>query len=423
MKKNNFDPYDFSKKEIEGVPVYYKNLPWSPCIHIRIVFNVGAFNDPVGKEGLSHFLEHMLLKGCPSLPSKKAVKEWSKINVLNTLNAATYIDLTSFISKCLPEKYETVLCGLKDMIFNSYLKSEDIEEERKVITQELWRRFINEKYLNYKKEINSIVYYGNQFSRHSSCLGWPETILKISKEDIISWHKKNYGKGNFFIIITGAVEEEHISKLKDFLKDLPIVNSSTFDFGSINKPKQNKIIKTADEIGKISEQASISIIRLLRRVFYYEDEICEVSRKLISDLLYERLRSEHSLCYDMYVNISKEKLFTNFTVSLKIDQKNIDLAEKIINELFSEIINKKHLDRFNIIKKLYKEQIESQEFNSLDVIDEIFFDVTIFDSYIITQKERLDNLDKVTHDDVVKFISELYNPEYIFTEIILPSKK
>jgi hypothetical protein len=27
MHIKNFDPYDFTKKEINGVPVYYKNLP------------------------------------------------------------------------------------------------------------------------------------------------------------------------------------------------------------------------------------------------------------------------------------------------------------------------------------------------------------------------------------------------------------
>jgi predicted Zn-dependent peptidase len=56
MNTKIFDPYDFSKKEINGVQIYYKNLPWAPCIHVRVVFNTSAFDDPVGKEGLSHFL-------------------------------------------------------------------------------------------------------------------------------------------------------------------------------------------------------------------------------------------------------------------------------------------------------------------------------------------------------------------------------
>ena len=147
MQTKNFDSYDFSRKEIDGVSIFYKNLPQAPCINIRVVFNIGAFDDPTGKEGVSHFLEHMLLKGCPSIPSKKSIKEWSKINALNTLNAFTNYDNTWYTLKCLPEKYDTAIAGLKDMIFHSFLKLEDIEEERKVITQEAWGRFLNEKFL------------------------------------------------------------------------------------------------------------------------------------------------------------------------------------------------------------------------------------------------------------------------------------
>ncbi len=297
MNIKNFDPYDFFKKEINGVPVYYKNLPWAPCIHIRVVFNTGAFDDPNGKEGLSHFLEHVLLKGCPSMPNKKAVKEWSKINALNTLNAFTNFDSTWYTLKCLPEKYDFVLAGLKDMIFHSYLKEEDVEEERKVIIQEAWGRFLNEKYLKYIKEFINIAFKGNQLSRFNTALGWPDTIDHISHEDVVSWHKNNYGIGNFFIVLTGAVEEQHTEKIESFLKDLPKVDLKDEVFGEINIPSQNKIIKNAGEIGEVKEQVEISIYRSLKQMPYKSSEICHLFNKLISDLLNEKLRTEHSLCY------------------------------------------------------------------------------------------------------------------------------
>ncbi|MFH1626880.1 MAG: pitrilysin family protein [bacterium] len=418
-----FDPYDFSKKEINGVPVYYKNLPWAPCIHICIVFNNGAFNDPVGKEGLSHFLEHLLLKGCPSIPSKKAIREWSKINALNTLNAWTNFYNTCYFLKCLPEKYDTVLIGLKDMIFNSYLKSEDIEEERKVIVQEAWGQFLNNKFLVYIKEFCDIFYYGNQHSRFSSSLGWPETILKISQEDIVSWHKKNYGIGNFYVVIVGAIEEMHIDKLEDFLGDLPKVEPSFFDFGEINKPKQNKITKTADEIGEVKEQVEISIVRLLEKIDYEKDEISNVSTRLMRDLLNEKLRTEHSLCYGVLTSLAKTKLCTRLSVNVKTDEKNIELVEKEIKNVIEEIINKKHLERFNTIKILYKEQLKSQEFFSDDIATNTIYEISRFNGHIVTNEEQLKNLEKVTYDDVVDFTSFIFDSEYLLTEIILPSKK
>ena len=423
MNIKNFDPYDFSKKEIDGVSIYYKNLPQAPCINIRIVFNVGAFDDPVGKEGVSHFLEHILLKGCPIIPSKKLIKEWSKVNALNTLNAFTGYDNTWYTLKCLPEKYDVVIAGLKDMIFHSFLKTEDIEEERKVITQEAWGRFLNEKFLKYTKEFIDIVYWGNQLSRTSSALGWPETIAKISHEDIVNWHNKNYGIGNFYVVLTGAVEEEHIIKFGDFLKDLPKVNLQDENFGTINKPKQNRIVKTADEIGEVKEQVEISMYRIEKETLYENNEIASIYSRLIYDLLNEKLRTELSLCYGVSSQVWRMNKFTEASINIKTDEKNIELVEKEFKKLAEDIINKKHTKRFELIKNLYKQQIESDELSSTQIAEGALRDISRFKNKVMTQKEQLDLIEKATYDDIIKFTKSVFDSDYNVTEIILPSKK
>lgn len=148
MPNKTFDPYDFSKKIIEGVPVYYKNFPNSPCIHINVCFNVGVLNDRPESVGISHFLEHLIFDGSPKLPTKKIIEEWKKVNTLNSWNAWTYFTNTNYHLKCLPEKLDIVLDGMADMIFNPLLKSEDVEHERNVITQEAWGRLKTKNYWN-----------------------------------------------------------------------------------------------------------------------------------------------------------------------------------------------------------------------------------------------------------------------------------
>jgi predicted Zn-dependent peptidase len=423
MQTKNFDPYDFSKKEIDGVSVYYKNLPWAPCINIRIVFNNGAFDDSIGKEGLSHFLEHLLLKGCPSIPNKKAIKEWSKINALNTLNAFTSFDNTWYTLKCLPDKYDVVISGLKDMIFNSFLRDEDIEEERKVITQEAWNNYLNDKYLKYLKEFVDIMYSGNQRSRIASALGWPDTINNITKNDIVSWHKKNYGIGNFYIVMTGAIEIEHVKKLEDFIKDLPHVSSCDEEFGIINKPKQNKIIKRADDVGEVKEQVEISVYRITRETPYKTNEITNIFSRLVYDLLNEKLRTELSLCYGVSSNVWRTKKFTQMSIGVKTDEKNIEIVENEIKYIFDNIINKKYIDRFNLIKNLYKEQIKSAEFFSGDIAQNALSEISRFNGHIVSQEEQLRDIEKTTYDDIVGLAKHIFDPEYMCTEIILPSKK
>ena len=423
MHIKNFDPYDFSKKEINGVPVYYKNLPWAPCIHVRVCFNTGAFDDPVGKEGLSHFFEHMIFDGSPTLPDKKAIREWEKNYTLNTWNARTGFDGTYYELKCLPEKYEDVLAGIKDMIFHSYFREKDVEHERKVITQEAWNRFQNEKFLAYSREMTDNLFYGHVHSRFYSPVGWPETIAKISREDIVSWHKKNYGIGNFFVVLVGAMEEKHVDGLKNFLKDLPKAEKISKNFGETSTPKQKRFVKTADEIGEVKEQVEISFVRIAEKLSHEKAQVSNIFSMFMSDILFERLREEKSLCYSVKVQSWMEKRYTQIFMNVKTEEKNIEIVEEEFKKVLDEIAEGKLKEKFETVKKVYFERVESNENLSGDIADTTLREISKFDGHIITHIEQLAEIKKVTYEDITEFAKWAFDPEYVYTEIILPSKK
>ncbi|KKR69138.1 MAG: Peptidase M16 family protein [Parcubacteria group bacterium GW2011_GWF2_40_69] len=234
--------------------VYYKNLPWAPCINVYVVFNTGAFIDPIGKEGLSHYLEHMIFNGSKKIKNKKLQKEWSKKYALNSWNAYTNLYQTVFHLRCLPENYKDVLVGMKDMIFNPLLKAKDVEHERKVITQEAWKRFKNQKFLAYTRKYLENLYTGHNFSRVSSALGWPETIAKISHLDIKNYHKEKYVKKNMSIFLAGAIKEKDLKLVDVFVNNIPEGIFSEYEKGLVQKPKNKKSVVNSDDIGDPQEQ-------------------------------------------------------------------------------------------------------------------------------------------------------------------------
>jgi predicted Zn-dependent peptidase len=424
--KNNskkFDPYDFSKKTIDGVDIYHKNLPWSPCIHINVVFTTGAFNDPEGKEGLSHFLEHMIFDGSPTLPDKKAIKEWSKMNALNTWNAWTSFYQTNYHLRCLPERYEDVIKGMKDMIFSPLLRNEDVEHERKVITQEAWGRFQNQKYLTYIKEVTKNIYHDHPHENISSPLGWPETVSIITKEDIEKWHKENYVKGNFHIVIVGNIKDKNIKILEKFIKDLPTKKFKKQKKASVLKPKENRWVKNADDIGEIKEQVEITISRSMDSMPQNLRWIDSAFRRVAYDLLIEKLRFEKSLCYSVKVATYPYWDHTEVFVNLKTEEKNISIVEKEFWNTLDEIKKGIHKNRFELIKNLGLDQIRSDETTSDDVENVGVSHVHRYDGKITTKEQILRDMKKVTYKDVTNYVEKVFDKKYVFTEIILPSKK
>ena len=422
MHVKDFDPYDFSKKDIDGVSVYYKNLPWAPCIHIMVSFKVGAFNDPIGKEGLAHFLEHMIGNGCPTLPDKKAMKEFSRLYMLNTRNAFTGYHRTAYHGKCLPENFIKVMMTMRDYVFNPFLRPEDAEHERKVITQEAWGRYKNEKYLKYIKETSDNVYHGHERSRISYPLGWPETVAIISQQDIKDFHKRNYVRENMSIFLVGAINESDLATLSDFMKGVPSGKKVEINSGKVSKPKVSRFEKNSADIGNPQEQVSYSISRTMDRVDDKENGVIIQTRMLMYDILFERLRIENSLCYGVSLHFGRYADYTDIEISVDTGEDKIKIVEKEMWSVINEIIEGKWKERFSIIHKLSLDQLRSNELSSDAVINDSA-SIFVIDNRIVTLKELLTDVENVKYEDVKNMVKRVFNPEYVFTEVILPSKK
>ncbi len=422
MNPNPVDPYDFSIKEIDGVNIYYKNLPWAPCIHIRWQLGIGAFNDPHGKEGLSHFLEHIIGNGSPSLPDKKAIKDFSRLYMLNSRNAFTSHYTTGYVGKCLPEHFSTVFRMMREYVFEPIIRPEDVEHERKVITQESWGRYKNPKFKKYIKEMLDNVYHGHEHSRIASPLGWPETVASISQEDIINYHSKYYVKENLSIFIVGAIEENHLEELGEILKNIPTGDKVGLNVGKIGAPIISRIEKNGDEIGDPKEQLDFSIMRATDVITKEDDEVSDQTRALLYDLLFERLRIERSLCYGVQVIARRYQDFLEFGVEVDTGKENLEIVEKEIWNVINEVINGQWKDRFNTIHKLTIDQIRSSERVSDSIINYASYDIVLYNK-IYTLSEMLENAGSVTYEKVQEFVKRIFDPKFIFTAVIIPESE
>ncbi len=422
MHIQNFDPYDFSKKEIEGVPVYYKNLSWAPCIYIHIAFPVGAFQDPVGKEGIAHFLEHMVGNGSESLPNKKAMWEFSRLYMLGSKNAYTGHNITAYIGKCLPEHFEHVIRTMHEYTFFPLLRSEDMEHEHRVISQEAWGRYKNELFLKYIKETTGALYQGHEKARIASPLGWPETVSAITHEDVVQFHKTHYTKQNAVIMLVGAIEERHLECLSDILKNTPEGTRSEKHDGVLGKPLTNRIEKTSEEIGDPREQLEFSMARAMSGLSEKEGEVGNRLGDLLYDALFERLRTEHSLCYGVSVRFSRGKGYHECHISVDTSTDKLELVEKEIWNVIQEIQDGKWQERFQVLHKVALDRIRSHERLSGDIIENGASEL-LHHGKIQTLEEKITDMGTVTHEDVIALTKKVFDPEYVFTEVIFPSKK
>ncbi|MCX6701699.1 MAG: insulinase family protein, partial [Candidatus Zambryskibacteria bacterium] len=193
--------------------------------------------------------------------------------------------------------------------------------------------------------------------------------------------------------------------------------------GIIQKPKKLKIIKKSEEIGNPNEQVEISISRFLPFTPQEKMQRAYLFRILMSDLLNERLRTEKGLCYAVSTYTQLRADFSEIFMNIMTDEKNIDIVQKEFWKIIKEIEEGKHKSKFNVLKKVSIEQVKSKELMSEDVAKNAVNDILMYDNKIIPLFQDIKEMEAVTYNDMINFAKETFDPEWTFTEIILPVRK
>ena len=188
-----------------GIPLLMESAHQVHSVCIGIWVKVGARNESRGKNGISHFLEHMFFKGTNTHTAKEIA---TKIDSLGgELNAFTSTEYTLFYVKVLDEYIEQALGLLTDLILHSTFPEVDIEKEKNIVIEEI--KMVEDSPSDYVHELFSKNIWGEE-GLGQSVLGTEETINSFSRNDLIDHVNKYYGTGHLIVACSGNFVEERL---------------------------------------------------------------------------------------------------------------------------------------------------------------------------------------------------------------------
>lgn len=442
-KELKFEPFDFEAFELQGIPVKAKNIPLAPCIHMEIGFHYGAIHDEPGKEGTAHFLEHMIFDGSSMFADEKETQEFGKTVMLDTLNAYTGMFELFITGKTLPHNFNLALQGIFSMIIEPKLTQKSWDHEQKVITQEAWGKFLNEKRVAYiRRERENTMYDIPDRLRTASALGWPETIMQITHEDIINAHKRYFVRENMELYIVGNIDaigglKALKQKLDEFLIKMPSSadgNKAREPFipDNIGNPKQLMFDHTYEQIGLSSrQQSSLSLSTTIPRTVARTDHEIEkqeahlaaldLTSKLLADLVFRRLRLENSWCYGAGAGACIKTDYLGFNMGGSIDPAHVDEAVGILWNIVDEVQKGEDEIRadFEKTKQLAIDNLMARELTSSKILEEAVENVKLNGS-IMPLKKWLLRLADIEFEDVQEVVRIYLAKEKVFTEIVRP---
>src|SRR3989454_9476591 len=119
----------------DGLTVATAEMPHMASVSLGLWVGVGGRHERAERNGVSHFIEHLLFKGT----KKRSARDISQAveGIGGYLNAFTSEENTCFYSKARHDRLDELLDVLVDMFLNSRVDPGEIEKERGVIKEGL----------------------------------------------------------------------------------------------------------------------------------------------------------------------------------------------------------------------------------------------------------------------------------------------
>ena len=195
-----------------GITVLVRSNFNNPSVVINGYLNTGAIFDPDEKLGLANFTAAMLMRGTDQ-------KNFNQIfEILESSGASLgfggNIHTTSFSGKALIEDLPMLLGLLFEFIHSPTFPETYVEKMRAQLLTGLAMRAQDTAEMS-SLAFDQLIFAGHPYSRPED--GYPETVVKITRDDIARYHKANFGPKGMVISVVGAIEA---NKAVDLVKSI-----------------------------------------------------------------------------------------------------------------------------------------------------------------------------------------------------------
>lgn len=392
----------------------------APVATFQIWYRVGSIDEPKGKTGLSHLLEHMAFKGTPRYGSKELSKIVQKNGGID--NAYTTKDYTAYF-QILPSERIALSIELEaDRMKNLLLKEEDLRYERAVVMEERRLRYEDDPEASLFEEVLFAAFKAHPY--RWPVIGLMSDLGSISREDLLSYYRKFYTPSNAFIIVAGdVVPEEILKKIKESFEDIPSGNIPERYYPEEPPQRGEKRIY-------LKKEAEVPYLLIAYHVpsFPHEDaaplDILNAILTGKSGRLYKKIISEKKLAASVDASYSGFNRFPYlfFFDGIPLQGKDVKKLEEAIYDVIEHIKNLPPSERE--LEKA-KNQIEASFIMEMDSVYSMARILGIFEllgGWRLKDK-YLEAIRAVTPEDIQRVARKYFTEENRTVGILIPLKK
>ncbi len=186
-----------------GLVVLLREVHTAPVATFWLWYRVGSRNEVPGITGISHWVEHMLFKGTPTLSKGEFSRLVNRHG--GTWNGFTWKDFTAYFETLPAEHIGLGIRIESDRMRNSLFDPEEVASERTVIISEREGAENNPEYALYE-EVEAVAYTAHAY-RHA-VIGYKSDLRAITRDDLVGHYRTYYTPNNAVVVAVGDFDSE-----------------------------------------------------------------------------------------------------------------------------------------------------------------------------------------------------------------------
>ncbi len=401
-----------------GLRVITSTMPHSRSVCLAILVGAGSCYESEEEAGISHFAEHLFFKGTQRRPTSKEITQDIE-GVGGIINAGTDKELTIFWCKVASSHFPVALDVLSDLLLNSRFDNKEIEQERRIISEEI-NMNLDLPQQRISMLIDELLWPEQPLGRE--VIGYKETVSSLTREQLLNYVARRYMPNNTVLSIAGNIQhEEAMAQIEPLFNKWAAGELIT---GYITDDKQTEARLRIEP--KDIEQAHLCLaVHGFSRSHPQRFTIDLFNTVLgggMSSRLFMEIREHRGLAYDIHSYTEHFLNSGSFAIYAGVDPEKIETAVAAILEETSQIkqgITASELTRAKELSKgrLYLRFEDSQNVALWHGGQEILT------QQILAIDDVISIVDAITIDELKEVAKEILTESRLNLAVIGPIKK
>jgi predicted Zn-dependent peptidase len=203
-----------------GLRLLTERMPHVRSVSIGVWLARGSRHEPAERSGIAHFVEHMLFKGTATRSAEDIAQTIDSIG--GQMDAFTAKEYAGYYLKVLDEHLPLAVEVLSDIVMRPALSTEDVEREKKVVTEEI--KMVEDTPDDLVHELFTEGFWPDH-PLGRPILGTRETVEAFSADGLRQYFVNAYSSPNLIVSAVGNIEHAQVRDLvARAFEGLPVVD-------------------------------------------------------------------------------------------------------------------------------------------------------------------------------------------------------